>query len=142
MTDRPTISELAKRPTCPNCGGTVMRRSPKGPVPTFCDAKGRGVCKREMNNRLTVEGRALAAFVKAWRIDRGTGDVAKGAFAQLCEIADRFNAADLAAGRPRIDLHVAKLLADGTRYIDRRRGPLAPRVAANKAKELDNATAA
>lgn len=130
-----TIAELAKQPTCPNCGGPVVRRSAKGPMPTFCDAKGRQVCKREMNNRLTVEGRAMAAYVKAWRIDRGTGEVAKGSLAQLCEIADRFNAADLEAGRPRADLHAAKMLAEGTRYIDRRRGPLAPRVAANKAKE-------
>lgn len=92
-------------------------------------------CRIDMQNRLTVEGRAIIAFAKAWRIDRGSGDIAQGSLAQLCEIIDGFNARDLAAKRPRADLYAAKMLAEGTRYIDRRRGPLAPRIAANQGGE-------
>ena len=100
MPNRPSISERVRERVCPNCGGPVVRRNAKGPPPTFCDAKGSGVCKREMNNRLTVEGRALIHFVKAWRIDRGSGEIAQRSLHQLCEIADQFNAGDLEAGRP------------------------------------------
>lgn len=127
MASRPAIRDRAREMICPNCGGPVVRRSPRGPMPTFCGHE----CKVAMQNRLTVEGRALAHFAKAWRIDRGGGEIAQASFAQMVEIIDRFNAQDLEAGRPRADLYASKLLAEGTRYIDRRRGPLAPRIAAN-----------
>lgn len=127
MASRPPIRDRAREPICPNCGGEVKRRSLRGPAPKFCS----NACKVQMQNRLTVEGRALVHFVKAWRIDRGSGEIAQASLAQLCEIADGFNAKDLESGRPRADLYAAKLLSEGTRYIDRRRGPLAPRIAAN-----------
>jgi len=117
---RPTIAERARERICPNCGGPAERRNAKGPAPTFCDAKGKGVCKKEHSARKLAEGYAMAAWVKAWRIDRGTGEIAKGSLAQLCEIAGLFNAQDLEAGRPRADLYAAKLLAEQTRYLDRR----------------------
>ncbi len=88
-------------------------------MPTFCDAKGKGVCKREHANRHIVEGRAVIAFLKAWRIDRAQGEIAQGSFAEVCTIVDQFNAQDRAAGRPRADLYASKLLAEGTKFIDR-----------------------
>lgn len=117
---RPSISERARERICPNCGGPVERRSPRGSFPTFCDAKGRGICKREHSNRQLQEGYAVIAFLKAWRIDRGSGEIAKASLAQLCQIADLFNAEDLANGRPRADLYAAKVLREQTSYLDRR----------------------
>lgn len=115
-----TIHERCREKVCPNCGQEAVRKSKRGPPPIFCSKQ----CKRDMNNRLTVEGRAMAAYVKAWRIDRGSGEIAQRSFAQLCEIADLFNARDFEAGRPRADLYASKLLSEtfvtrGTRYIDR-----------------------
>lgn len=127
MGQKPTIRDRAREKVCPNCGGEVARRNARGPMPKFCG----DACKVAMQNRLTVEGRAIAHFAKAWRIDRGSGDIASASFAQMVEIIDLFNARDLEAGRPRADLYAAKLLAEGTRFIDRKRGPLAPRIAAN-----------
>ncbi len=132
MASKPEIRELARQPICPNCGGEAVRKHAKGPPPKFCTKK----CKIEMTNRLTAEGRNLIAFAKAWRIDRGSAPVATASLAQMCEILDYLNAADHAAGRPRADLYAAKILADGTRFIDRRRGQLAPRIAANKIKAI------
>jgi len=120
MANKPTLRERASQRVCPNCGGEPQRKSPKGPVPTYCDDK----CKVQMNNRLTAEGRTLAGLLKAWRIDRGQGEIAQRAFSQICEITDGFNAVDLAAGRPRADLYAAKLMADGSRYLDRQRQPV------------------
>lgn len=117
MPDKPTILERLRERVCPNCGGPVERKSPKGPPPTFC---GKG-CKRDHNNRLLVEGRAVIGFLKAWRIDRGTGEIAQKSFAQVCEIADLFNARDLELGRPRADLYAATMLVEQTRYLDRQR---------------------
>jgi endogenous inhibitor of DNA gyrase (YacG/DUF329 family) len=122
---KPTIRERAAQATCPNCGGAVVRRSARGPFPKFCDARGEGVCKKEHANRHVVEGRAMAALVKAWRIDRGQGEIAQRAFQQVCQMADQFNAADAAyrgpngETRPRADLYAAKLMADGSMFFDR-----------------------
>lgn len=116
---KPTIRQRAHERVCPNCGGPVERRSTRGPMPTFCDARGKGVCKKEHANRHLVEGRAVIAFLKAWRIDRGQGEIAQKSFEQICRITDQFNAQDLAAGLPRADLYAAKLLADGTQFFDR-----------------------
>lgn len=112
---KPTIAERARERVCPECGGAAVRRSAKGPMPTFCGPE----CKRAHANRHIVEGRAVIAFLKAWRIDRASGEIAKGSFAQVCKIVDQFNAQDLAAGRPRADLYAAKLLRDGSEYFDR-----------------------
>jgi endogenous inhibitor of DNA gyrase (YacG/DUF329 family) len=115
--NRPTIAERMKDRVCPNCGTVPVRKSPKGPRPTFCSKQ----CKRDHNNRLLVEGRAIIGFAKAWRIDRGSGEIAQQSLAQLCEIVDLFNAQDLELKRPRADLYAATMLAEGTRYFDRQR---------------------
>jgi endogenous inhibitor of DNA gyrase (YacG/DUF329 family) len=112
---KPTARERANERTCPNCGGEVVRRSPRGPMPTFCSPE----CKTQHSNRHIVEGRAVIALLKAWRIDRGTGEIAQMAFAEVCRIVDQFNAQDREANRPRADLYAAKLLADGSQFIDR-----------------------
>jgi endogenous inhibitor of DNA gyrase (YacG/DUF329 family) len=114
---KPTIAERAREKVCPNCSGPVERRSAKGPMPTFCGE----TCKKAHGNRHIVEGRAMAALIKAWRIDRAQGEIAQTAFQQICQIADQFNAADREAGRPRADLYAAKLLADGSMFHDRQR---------------------
>ena len=121
---KPTARERVAERICPNCGKPVQRVHKKGPIPTFCTARpGQNSipCKVEMNNRLTVEGRTVIALLKAWRIDRGQGEIAQAAFQQVCEIVDLFNAQDLAAGRPRADYHAASIIAQQTRYFDRRR---------------------
>jgi hypothetical protein len=142
MTDLPTATAKAPKPTirqraaeavCPNCGGLVERRSARGPMPTFCDAKGKGVCKKEHANRHIVEGRAVIAFLKAWRIDRAQGEIAQKAFEQVCRITDQFNAEDREAGRPRADLYAAKLLVDGTQFFDRQHQRQAERTRARVA---------
>lgn len=119
MASKPTIKERLKGRVCPNCGKVPVRKSDRGPSPTFCSKE----CKRAHNNRLLVEGRAVIGFLKAWRIDRGSGEIAQKSLAQVCEIVDYFNAQDLEAGRPRADLYGATLLRDGTRFFDRQRAP-------------------
>lgn len=112
---KPTIAERAREAICPECGGPVVRRSTRGPVPIFCSPEH----KRAFGNRKLVEGQAVIGLLKAWRIERGSGPIATAAFAQICAIVDGFNASDRTDGRPRPDLYAAKLLADGTIYADR-----------------------
>jgi hypothetical protein len=114
---KPSIGERAREAICPECGGPVVRRSSRGPVPTFCSPEH----KKAFGNRQLVEGRAVIGLLKGWRIERGSGPIASAAFAQVCSILDGFNAADREVGRPRADLYAAKLLADGSIYADRRR---------------------
>lgn len=115
MCNKLSIADRARERVCPECGGEVVRRSARGPIPTFCSPE----CKRSHNNRHLVEGRAVIAFLKAWRIDRGSGEIAKASLAQVCQIVDQFNAQDRDAARPRADLYAAKLLRDGTIFRDR-----------------------
>lgn len=112
---RPTIAERAREKVCPECGGSVARRSARGPFPTFCGPD----CKKAHSNRHIVEGRAVIALLKAWRIDRAQGEIAQQSFAQVNRILDQFNAQDRELGRPRADLYAAKLLVDGTQFFDR-----------------------
>lgn len=114
--EKPSIAARAADKICPECGGPVVRRSPRGPFPTFCCDEH----KKAHSNRHIVEGRAVIALLKAWRIDRATGPIAKEAFSQICTIVDSFNAADREAGRPRADLYAAKLMRDGSLFIDRK----------------------
>lgn len=113
----PTIAELARKATCPECGGDVVRKSAKGPMPTYCS----DTCKKARGNRRLVRGAAIIEFAQAWRALRAQGPVAQAAFAQLNQILDQFNAEDVKANRPRADLCAAKILVDGTQYFDRQR---------------------
>lgn len=145
-TPKPTIRQRASEKVCPNCGGLVERRSTRGRAPTFCDAKGKGVCKKEMAYRTMVEGRAVIVLLKGWRIDRGVGEIARGAFAEAVRILDQFNAQDAEAKRPRADLYAAKMLADGTQFVDRQYLATArrtrARIALREAAQQENAGAA
>ncbi len=114
---KPTIAERAREMICPECGGPVARRSPKGPRPTFCCPEH----SRKFNARAMKEGAAFVALAKAWRIDRGSGEIAQTALQQMCQIIDGFNSDDHKAGRPRACLYAAKLMIDGRLYMDRRR---------------------
>lgn len=116
--EKPTISELARKAICPNCGGAVERKSARGPMPTYCSKP----CKVDHFNRHVVEGRVVIGLLKAWRIDRGTGEIAQGAFAQAISALDHFIAEDRKAGRPRPDLYAAKILITGTMPFDRMAG--------------------
>lgn len=112
---RPTTLERAASKICPNCGGDRTKEKRRGRPSMFCSSE----CQKAFQYRQAIEGRAAIAFLKAWRIDRGSGEIAKGSFAELCAIADRFNAADREAGRPRADLYAAKVLASGYNSLDR-----------------------
>ncbi len=120
---KPTMLERARQAICPECGGQVVRRSARGPMPTFCSPE----CKRARGNRRLVRGSAIIEFAQAWRVDRGSGEIAQAAFAQMCQILDQFNAEDNewrgenGERRPRADLMASKILADGTMYFDRQR---------------------
>src|ERR1700741_5289108 len=114
---KPSIQERARERVCPECGSEVVRKSAKGPMPTFCSE----ACKRARGNRRLVRGSAIIEMAQAWRIDRGQGEIAQAALQQLCAILDQFNAEDHATKRPRADLMAAKILADGTIFMDRQR---------------------
>jgi hypothetical protein len=116
---QPTIQELAAKRVCPECGGEVVRKSARGPFPTYCADK---ACKKDRGNRRLVRGAAIIEFAQAWRVNRGSGETAKASFNQMCRILDQFNAEDHAANRPRADLCAAKILADGSLYMDRQKG--------------------
>jgi hypothetical protein len=112
---KPTLRQRANEAVCPECGGAVVRRSARGPMPTFCSAE----CKKERGNRRLVRGSAVIELLQAWRVDRGTGEIAQAAFQQLCQIADQFNAEDNefrgpnGERRQRADLMGAKILDMG-----------------------------
>lgn len=114
---KPTIIDRAKQRICPECGQPTVRRSDRGRFPTFCCPEH----KKSFENRHIAEGLAVIRLLKAWRIDRGTGEIAQQSFAQVCQIVDLFNSEDAQAGRPRADLYAAKLLVDGSIFLDRRR---------------------
>lgn len=126
---RPGIVDLVRERRCPECGGPVVRRSARGPFPTFCSPEH----KRQHNLRHINEGRAIIGLLKAWRINRGSGEVAQRAFAEVCRAVDYFNAEDLEAGRPRADLYGAMLLHEQMSIVDRRltvqRVPAVPEIA-------------
>lgn len=114
---KPTIEERARERICPECGAEVVRRAATGPTPIFCCPEH----SKAFNIRAAREGAAAIAFLKAWRVDRGSGEIAQHSLEQLCQIVDGFNSDDHRFGRPRADLYAAKLMRDGRRYMDRKR---------------------
>lgn len=113
---KPTVRERAADRLCPNCGKPSPERiSSRGPAPLYCRDTD---CKREMNNRNLRDGLALVPYVKAWRIDRGSGEIAQTAFARLCKIADTLNEEDRTENRPRADYYAATLIASQAATVD------------------------
>jgi endogenous inhibitor of DNA gyrase (YacG/DUF329 family) len=116
-TTRPSLRETANQMVCPNCGGEVKRKSPHGPRPVYCSTE----CRKAKGNRDLARGSVIVTLAQAWRINRGSGEVAQEAFKEFVSILDKFNDEDRAEGRPRADIAAAKLLDSGYRYIDRKR---------------------
>lgn len=75
---------------CPYCGT-------QGPKGIYCAG---GECRQAFHNLMSKRGRVAMPLALGWRMKRGSGDVAKGAFAELCTYLDHCNAEDRAAGRP------------------------------------------
>lgn len=120
-TESPATAASAK-PTriCAECG------KPFSPG----NRPGRQFCcpahKTAFQNRAAVEGRAIIALAKAWRVGRNTRDPAEKeisscAMSELCTVLDTFLREDREAGRPGPLPYAKSLLANGVRYIDRRR---------------------
>lgn len=102
---KPTIKDRARQRICPECGADVPQGT-RGRPRIFCCPEH----KRAFNNRALSDGAAALAFLKAWRVDRGSGEIAKASLQRLCQMVDSFNEADREAGRPRADLYAAKLI--------------------------------
>ena len=75
---------------CPECGVVLP------PSKLYCGP----ACRAAFHNRMSKRGRVAMPLALGWRAKRGSGDVAKRGFAELCAYLDRCNAEDVAAGRP------------------------------------------
>jgi hypothetical protein len=132
---KPTIRERARTRLCPNCGKpSPARRSNRGPAPLYCD----DACKRAMNNRNITDGAALVPYLKAWRADRGSGEIARASFARICSIVDDLNDQDRKADRPRADYYAAVLLGSNAAPVDELRYGRR-KLAAHRARQGDAA---
>jgi len=112
----------AKSRVCPECSGEFEPPA-KGPGQhkRFCSTS----CRTTWGNREKAQGAVAVTILKIWRTFRGSGEIGRAAFAELCSIADALLDDDRKAGRPalkskEIEPFVRAILAD--RYIDRRRG--------------------
>lgn len=115
---RPTIAQRVAERICPNCGApSAPRISARGPAPLYCSK----ACKVAMNNRNLAEGASLVSYLKAWRADRGSGEIAVESFRRICKIVDDLNDRDRQASRPRADYHAACLIASNAATVDERR---------------------
>ena len=76
------------------------------------------------NNRILQRGQAMLPLVMTWRGTRSARDpslkrAGKQAFADLCRLADEYNAEDRAEGRPAIALLVVRRRALGQGLLGR-----------------------
>lgn len=85
-------------PLCPGCGAAVPGHK------AFCEP----ACRTAFHNRMSKRGRVAMPLALAWRGKRGSGDTAKAAFRELCELLDHYNAEDRKAGRPSMVHHVMR----------------------------------
>ena len=117
-----------------------MPRKPRTPLPVVCEDCGQSFnttrtdarfCsaahQRRYRNRMAARGAVLAPYVMAWIAGRGGGHagthpVAGPAMREITSIARGFIDEDVEAGRPPVRDYVAAMLANGDRYIDRKRG--------------------
>ena len=77
---------------CPECG-TAFGAGHVRQI--FCSPAHNTAFHNREKTRFTA-----ISYAMAWRRQRGSGDVAKFAMAEMCRLLDQFNAEDLAAGRP------------------------------------------
>ena len=100
---------------CPTCGSPFSRWG-RGGQRNFCSP----TCRQDFAARAKVEGALIVQLAKAWRAERGGGEVGKAAFQELCTVLDMLNARDREAGRPPVTQYVRRALLQG-RTIDRLR---------------------
>lgn len=108
---------MATTAPCPQCGAPFAPWNAKGGRRNFCS----GECRAAFHARAKLEGALIVQLAKAWRAQRGSGEIAKAAFKELCSALDMLNARDREMGRPAVTDHVGRLLGSGFRVIDRTR---------------------
>lgn len=100
---------------CAECAETFTPGRPQDEYALFCSRP----CKVNNENRKSKRGRAgLTELVLAWRAGRGSTPEAKFAFAQLCAMADLYNAEDHAAGRAPAARSVRRRMRRGWTAVD------------------------
>jgi endogenous inhibitor of DNA gyrase (YacG/DUF329 family) len=116
---------------CPECGKPAVRRSPNGPPPLFCSKKH----KRAFFAREAVDGRAIIALAKGWRLSRNNkADSALGAqcLTVMSAIVDLMNERDRKDGRTTaMTLGYTETKLRGGAYMDRTDAIRAARTAAD-----------
>ena len=99
------------RRTCLECGEGFKSWHPDA---AFC-SRAHGTA---FHNRSAKRGKVATPLLLAWRGKRGSGDVAKYAFQELCRMADLWNAEDREAGRPNMIATVDAKRRDGWSAVD------------------------
>lgn len=109
---------------CAECGSEFI---PNRGQQQFCEP----AHKTAFQNRMAVEGRSIVALAKAWRAGRNVKGsspealakkaVASQALSEMCAILDLYMAEDAAEGRPNPLDYASRMLANGSRFIDRQR---------------------
>jgi hypothetical protein len=113
---KPSIRETVNQRMCPNCGRPSPERiSARGGTPLYCRDR---PCRRELNNRNVVQGASLVPYLKAWRADRGSGEIAQASFMRICNIVDALLDDDRRANRPHARYHAATLIASNAQPVD------------------------
>lgn len=119
----PLARQMAYKPShCLECGESFV---PNRPQQVFCKPK----CKTAFQNRAAVDGRAIIALAKAWRLSRnakkGSPNRALGAaaFGQMITTLDNMLERDRSEGRtPQMAFdYVRSLFWDGRDWRDRAR---------------------
>lgn len=89
--------KLVSKHVCPECGVPVERTRVAGTPQVFCSK----AHKTAHANRCAQRGKALVKMAMGWRVDRGTGAVAKFCFQEMTAMLDRWAAEDRDARRMR-----------------------------------------
>lgn len=107
---------------CPECA-TAFAGSRDA---RFCTT----ACKDTFWNREGKRGKVLTPLFRAWRGGRGSNDVARYAFSEICSLADIWNAEDRAAGRMSAADFIRPKMTEGWRATDL---PSLPKLQSRKA---------
>jgi hypothetical protein len=109
--DAKRVRKLTYRRTCQECG-TVFRHWHADA--NFC-TRAHGTA---FHNRSAKRGKVLIPILLTWRGKRGSGDLAKYAFAEMCAAADLWNAEDRKAGRPPMYPMIQRKKGAGWKAVD------------------------
>lgn len=96
--------------TCPECCVVFKGTA----VATFCCQ----AHKRAFHTRNQKRGQAMMPLLLAWRGGRGQKEVSKLAYAEMCRLADFWNAEDREAGRQSQAVYAAAKLKNGWTAVD------------------------